>query len=162
MIKIFYCGGDMTDNEFKSLVIQVQRDLIESDTAINRMIINEQIRKLGDAFNALGKEIIEKAIESAKEFSGAIEIAKGITLSVHRRNTLKDLHMKIRFVIADILNLSDKYCWTDLVEWAMFGKELNKNGNECRKESFTEGTCYCGKFCHGKQMKKGSPYKIIN
>ena len=63
---------------------------------------------------------------------------------------------KIRFIIANILNLSELYCWTDLVEWAMFGKELKKNGLECKLESLEDGNCYCGKFMHGRKCKKNN------
>lgn len=63
---------------------------------------------------------------------------------------------KLKFLIAEILNLKQEYCWASLVMWALgYWKPKHIKGETCKKESLTSctGTCYCGKFKKGIQQK---------
>lgn len=64
----------------------------------------------------------------------------------------------IKFVIADYLNRSDKYCWTELVMWCQGYRKLKetKCGLNCKKEINSPPlySCYCGKFLNKEFYKK--------
>lgn len=59
---------------------------------------------------------------------------------------------RIRFRVALLLNKSDRFCWTELVTWALGWPDSSINnaftGEDCKHEAQThsQGTCYCGKF----------------
>ena len=62
---------------------------------------------------------------------------------------------KLRWKIAPILNRLRRFCWVDLVDWAMGtyrgdGEELQgppARSQQCRVEGSKPGcSCYCGKF----------------
>lgn len=60
---------------------------------------------------------------------------------------------RARWKVARTLNRSARYCWADLVTWALGWTRLvdAKTGVRCRDESAThrDGSCYCGKFRDG-------------
>lgn len=63
----------------------------------------------------------------------------------------------VRFRIAEVLNKSERTCWTDLAMWATYGqydafKGAFSYADSCREESVWNGPCecLCGKFCYGK------------
>jgi hypothetical protein len=38
-------------------------------------------------------------------------------------------------------------CWTELVMWALFNREINTiGGKKCFDEAAQTGSCYCGKY----------------
>lgn len=81
--------------------------------------------------------------------------------------------MKLRYwfskwPLAGLLNRSVRTCWADLVSWAMYKptgnvdedefhqlSNLTTGGDQCRRDSLTEGCCYCGKFSWGEPTGKG-------
>lgn len=58
-----------------------------------------------------------------------------------------------RMLLVEILYRArpGRYCWGDLVMWAMYGPRRIDSGERCRAESVESATqsCYCGQFERG-------------
>ena len=68
-------------------------------------------------------------------------------LTYVRRHGLK---AALRMQAALWLNrwLPGRYCWAELVWWALYGAEFpdRRVAERCRAEGLQVGTCYCGMF----------------
>lgn len=59
---------------------------------------------------------------------------------------------RIKEIIANILNKSDKFCWAGLVMWFLGYNSFRKSFREYKtKDCKMEQICFCGKFKNGKR-----------
>lgn len=67
---------------------------------------------------------------------------------------------RARWRIAYLLDRSSRFCWADIVSWALRsdGSTPFPSSSDCRAESLThrDRTCYCGKFCNGELRRKAA------
>lgn len=84
-----------------------------------------------------------------------------VNLSKAKKQARSEYYQPIRWWIARKLDKYTNMCWADLALWAMYGNTMNlyeafQVRNACRKESETHKstTCWCGKYCKGKQYKE--------
>jgi hypothetical protein len=66
---------------------------------------------------------------------------------------------KLRWRIAYWLNRFSRFCWADLVAWALDGEsyQLTRSyGGKCRSESVVhrDRSCWCGKFQNGCRSRE--------
>lgn len=73
---------------------------------------------------------------------------------------------RVKWRIAELLNLSRRQCWTDLVSWVLYRwkndpdwRSLNPwspIGESCRRDAAACGRCYCGKLASdGSVLRRG-------
>lgn len=74
---------------------------------------------------------------------------------------MNDTGAKWRWDLAAYLNRSRRFCWANLVTWALGWHKgrgalrETMTGSRCAAESLThrDRSCYCGKFCAGSKRQ---------
>lgn len=90
------------------------------------------------------------------------------TISESFKEKFKSYEERFRMKIAELIDkfFPNKYCWADLVMWALKYKTFYEmfyetSSRGCMIDSKTDGLCYCGKFKNG-ELNKEQHEKEIN